>query len=129
MMPLPRALARANRVGFNRVSRHVAPHLPGFGVVHHVGRRSGAHYDTPVNVFARDGGYALALTYGPESEWVRNVVAADGAVVTTRGEDHRVANPRVVQAPDRPWVPRPVRGILGLLDVDSFLLVDEVPAA
>ena len=127
-MPLPRWLARANRVGFNRVSRHVAPHVPGFGVVHHVGRHTGTPYATPVNVFERDGGYALALTYGPHSEWVRNVIASGDATITTRGRDHHVVNPVVVQAPDRPWVPKPVRGILDRLDVDSFLLVDEAPA-
>jgi deazaflavin-dependent oxidoreductase (nitroreductase family) len=128
-MPLPRSLARFNRVGTNRVARHVTPHVPGFGVVHHVGRRSGSPYRTPVNVFARPGGYAIALTYGPDAEWVKNVVAAGRAVITTRGEDHAVEHPQLVRSERREFVPAPVRRVLGWLEVDSFLLVDEVPAA
>ena len=35
----------------DRVTKHVAPWMPGFGVVAHAGRRSGRRYQTPVNVF------------------------------------------------------------------------------
>ncbi len=49
-------MARFNRVALNRVMRHLTPHMPGFGVVHHVGRKSGTQYSTPVNVFKRPGG-------------------------------------------------------------------------
>jgi deazaflavin-dependent oxidoreductase (nitroreductase family) len=128
-MPLPRALARFNRVGTNRVARHITPRVPGFGVVHHVGRRSGTSYATPVNVFARPGGFAIALTYGPDAEWTRNVLAAGGAAITTRGRRHHVTNPRLVRSPEPAPVPRPVRRVLRLLDVDTFLLVDEEQAA
>jgi deazaflavin-dependent oxidoreductase (nitroreductase family) len=123
-VPLPRWLARSNRVGFNRVSRHFASRLPGFGVVHHEGRRTGKPYATPVNVFRRTGGYAIALTYGRESEWTRNVLSAGGAVLTTRGRDRPVANPREVHSPAREWVPAPVRVVLRVLGVEWFLLVD-----
>ena len=40
-MPMPRLMARLNRVGVNRLLRHVAPRTPGLGVVVHRGRRSG----------------------------------------------------------------------------------------
>jgi len=30
-MPIPRAVGRWNKVGLNRVTRHVAPWLPGLG--------------------------------------------------------------------------------------------------
>ena len=72
-MPFPRAIARLNRAGLNRLTRHTAPLTPGMGVVIHRGRRSGRHYETPVNVFRTPDGYMFALTYGPESDWVRNV--------------------------------------------------------
>ena len=75
-MPLPKRLARFNRRVTNPVLRHVASWAPGFAVVHHVGRRSGHAYRTPVNVFKRDGRYVFALTYGKDSDWVRNVLAA-----------------------------------------------------
>lgn len=124
-MPLPRSLAGFNRVALNHVMRHLTPHLPGFGVVHHVGRSSGTPYSTPVNVFARLGGYTIALTYGTESEWARDVLAAGEAEITMPGRDHHVTNPRLVHAPVPTPVPRAVASILSGLDVDTFLLVDE----
>jgi hypothetical protein len=53
-MPLPKRLAGFNARVTNRLTRRVAGRLPGFGIVSHVGRRSGRAYRTPVNVF-RDG--------------------------------------------------------------------------
>jgi len=67
-MPIPRIVGRWNKVGLNRVTRHIAPWMPGLGVVVHRGRRSGRVYQTPVNVFATEDGYVVALTYGPDAE-------------------------------------------------------------
>ena len=125
-MPLPRSLARANKVGLNRLTRHLAPHLPGFGVVEHRGRTSGRVYRTPVNVFRTEDGFAIALTYGRDAEWVRNVLAADGATVVSRGKATPVGRPRIVHDETRGYVPGPVRAILGRLDVDDFLLVESL---
>src|SRR5712692_4120219 len=58
------------------VTSRFAARLPGFGVLTHVGRKSGRVYRTPVNVFRAPEGFLIALTYGRESEWVRNVVDA-----------------------------------------------------
>jgi deazaflavin-dependent oxidoreductase (nitroreductase family) len=124
-VPLPASLARFNRVVTNRVTRVVAPWLPGFGVVTHVGRRSGREYATPVNVFLRPGGYVMALTYG-QGDWVRNVLAAGSARLRTRGRTHWVANPRVVVDRAGDAVPPPVRWLLRRLGVTEFLFVDAV---
>ncbi len=127
-MPLPASLARFNRAVTNRVTRLVAPWLPGFGVVTHVGRRSGRRYETPVNVFVRPGGYVVALTYG-QGDWVRNVLAAGSARLRTRGRVHGVANPRVVVGRNGAAVPRPVRWLLGRMGVTEFLFLDAVNTA
>jgi hypothetical protein len=37
----------------NRVTSRFADRLPGFGILTHVGRKSGRVYRTPVNVFER----------------------------------------------------------------------------
>jgi deazaflavin-dependent oxidoreductase (nitroreductase family) len=124
-MPLPRALGRFNKVATNRVVSTVAGRLPGFGIITHRGRRSGRLYHTPVNVFPRPGGFIVALTYG-RGDWVENLLAAGGAVLRTKGRTHQIANPRVVNDPPRAGVPTPVRGFLGVLNVDEFLLVDDV---
>ena len=126
-MVLPRALARFNRVVTNRIGRVVAPRVPGGGIVVHRGRRSGREYRTPIAVFQRPGGYAVALTYGPDAEWIRNVLAAGGATLETQGRRVRVTNPRVIHDPARRLVPLPVRDVLRLIGADTFLLLDAAP--
>jgi deazaflavin-dependent oxidoreductase (nitroreductase family) len=124
-MPLPRALARANRFGLNRIVRRVAPWLPGLGVVVHVGRRSGAVYRTPVNVFTgADSRYTFALTYSAKSDWVRNVRAAAGCEVLTRGRRMRLVAPRLVHDETRSLVHPIARPVLRLLKVADFLVME-----
>jgi deazaflavin-dependent oxidoreductase (nitroreductase family) len=124
-MPLPHALARFNRVVTNPLVTVVTGRLPFLGILVHQGRRSGRTYRTPVNVFARDGGFVIALTYG-RGDWVKNLCAAGEAELRTRGRAHRVANPRVVRDPTRGAVPAPVRAALGIVKVEEFLLLDDL---
>jgi deazaflavin-dependent oxidoreductase (nitroreductase family) len=128
-MPIPRAVARMNRVGLNRLTVRIAPWAPGFGVVTHRGRRSGRSFRTPVNVFPTgdDGGYAIALTYGPESDWVRNVLAAGGCRLETRRRTVSLTAPRLVHDETRRAVPAVPRAILGRLGVFDFLHLDREP--
>ncbi len=80
-------------------------------------------------VFRRPGGFAVALTYGPGAEWVRNVLAAGGAVLERGHRRVRLTDPRVVVDPDRRFVPPWVRVFLRLLSADAFLLLDEPPSS
>jgi deazaflavin-dependent oxidoreductase (nitroreductase family) len=120
-MPAPRWLARFNRRLTNRLLGPLATRLPGFGVVVHTGRKTGRRYRTPVNVFRRPGGYVVALTYGPDSEWVRNVLASGRCALEIRGRTLQLSRPRLVHDARRRAVPRPVRLVLGLLGVSDFL--------
>lgn len=120
-MPAPRWMARFNRHITNRLTRPLAPVLPGFGVVVHTGRHSGRQYRTPVNVFPRRGGFVIALTYGPASQWVRNVLANDGCSLVTRGSTWQLTRPNLVHDERHLAVPPPVRVVLGLLHADDFL--------
>ncbi|SFW55287.1 nitroreductase family deazaflavin-dependent oxidoreductase [Amycolatopsis australiensis] len=122
-MVLPKGLARFNRVATNRINKHVAPWAPGFGMIVHKGRKSGREYRTPVNVFRTPGGFVVALTYGPDADWVKNVLAADGATVITRRRNYRVHGAEVVHDESRRAMPTPVRQVLGLLNVHDFLLL------
>ncbi|KAA1423715.1 nitroreductase family deazaflavin-dependent oxidoreductase [Mumia zhuanghuii] len=126
-MPIPTRVGRFNRALPNRAIVHVAPYVPGFGVVTHRGRRSGRTYRTPVAVFREGDQVTLALVYGAEADWVRNVLAAGEATVTTRGRTISVAAPRKVHDPQRRRVPRAVRPALRALGVDDFLVGDVAP--
>jgi deazaflavin-dependent oxidoreductase (nitroreductase family) len=125
-MPFPRALAKLNRVGANRLVRYIAPWFPGLGLVIHVGRKSGRVYRTPVNLFTADGHYTIALTYGPNTDWVRNVRAAGGCEVVTRGRRVRLAQPRIVHDETRAAIRTVERQFLRLLRVSDFMVLDAV---
>jgi deazaflavin-dependent oxidoreductase (nitroreductase family) len=91
--------------------------------VTHVGRRTGREHHSPVNMFRAGDGYVIALTYGSDAQWVRNVVAAGGCMVLTRGRRIALASPRVVRDPSRRPVPAPVRPLLAAIGVDEFMLL------
>jgi deazaflavin-dependent oxidoreductase (nitroreductase family) len=118
---LGRGMARFNRQVLNRLMRPLARHLPGFGVIIHRGRRTDRLYKTPVNVFRYDGDYVVALTYGPESDWVKNVLAAGGCELITRGCCIPLVAPHIEHDESRRLVPAVIRPMLRLLRVADFL--------
>ena len=118
---LARRIARFNKRVTNRVTGPLAPHLPGFGVVVHTGRTSGKHYETPVNVFTRPDGFVIALTYGAQSDWVRNVLAAGGCELVTRGRRYRLGDPEIVHDETRQAASRLARPILRLIGAADFM--------
>jgi deazaflavin-dependent oxidoreductase (nitroreductase family) len=122
-MPLPKRLARFNRLVTNPVLGPVARRLPGFAIVSHIGRRSGRAYQTPVNLFRSQDRYVIALTYGSDSQWVRNVLAAGAVDIETRGQRLHLVEPEVVHDAQRSLVPKPVRRILRLANVSEFMLL------
>lgn len=65
-------------------------------VVHHVGRRSGTAYRTPVVVQPAGDTFLVALPYGPGADWVQNVLAAGGATIEHEGATTRGTDPRLV---------------------------------
>jgi deazaflavin-dependent oxidoreductase (nitroreductase family) len=105
----------------NRITSRFAGWLPGFGIVMHVGRKSGRICRTPVNVFRIKDGFAIALTYGRESEWVKNVLAANGCELETGSKQYPLSNPCIVHDPSHRSVPVPVRVILGLVGANDFM--------
>jgi deazaflavin-dependent oxidoreductase (nitroreductase family) len=101
--------------------------MPGLGVVIHHGRRSGRVYQTPVNVFATEDGYVFALTYGPDTDWVKNVLAAGGCQLRTRGHVVRLTSPRLFHDEARRDIRPLERQVLRAIGVADFLSVKKVP--
>jgi deazaflavin-dependent oxidoreductase (nitroreductase family) len=116
-----RWLAKVNIVLTNRITNLFAGWLPGFGILTHIGRKSGKVYQTPVNVFRAPNGFVIALTYSSESEWVKNVLAAAGGELKTRGKNYRLSAPKVVRDPTRRRFPIPVRLVLTLVGADEYM--------
>jgi len=72
------------------------------GVVHHVGRRSGREYRTPMVPYPTGDGFVVVLPYGTRSDWVRNVLAAGAARIEHEGATYDVVDPRVVPIAEAP---------------------------
>jgi deazaflavin-dependent oxidoreductase (nitroreductase family) len=120
-MPLSKRLARFNRRITNRALGTVAPYLLPMAVVIHRGRRSGRRYSTPVLAFPTDGGYAIALTYGPDTDWVHNVQAAQGCLLRRRGREFHLTNPVILDSEGLELLPAALRPALRLLNVSKVL--------
>jgi len=59
-----------------------------FTIVRHVGRRSGKLYETPIIVSPVKDGFVIELTYGPDVDWHKNVLAAGGCTVVWHGREY-----------------------------------------
>jgi deazaflavin-dependent oxidoreductase (nitroreductase family) len=126
-MPAPRWVARANKAGLNRVTKFIAPWAPGWAVVVHRGRRSGKTFRTPLWAFRRKDGFVIALTYGAEADWVRNVIRAGGCELETRRRRYQVGDPRVYRDENATDMPAFIRFMLRrVIKAPEFLSVEVV---
>ena len=116
-----RWLAKINIAFTNRITSLFAGWLPGFGILTHVGRKSGKVYRTPVNVFRTSDGFIIALTYSSQSEWVKNVLAAGECGLQTRGKKYQLSDPKVMCDPTRRRFPVPVRLVLRIVGADEYV--------
>lgn len=128
-MPVPRSVAKFNRVVTNPILGRIAPWLPGLGVIHHRGRRSGRDFRTPVNVFRRGDRYLIALTYGSRADWVKNILAAGQCDLHTRGQRHHLVNPILYVDAARGDMTPLVRGLLTMTGISEFLALTRSTAA
>jgi len=64
--------------------------------IHHVGRRSGKAYVTPVSARVRGEVLLIGLTFGNQSDWSRNVRAAAWCTVRLDGRTYRATGPELV---------------------------------
>ena len=65
-------------------------------VIRHVGRTTGRAYETPVGAVATDDGFVIALPYGLNTDWLKNVLASGSATIVDEGNTYEVDQPRVV---------------------------------
>jgi deazaflavin-dependent oxidoreductase (nitroreductase family) len=93
--PVMRTIRRVNRAVFNPMQLRGEAGQPDAyaSVIHHLGRRSGTPYRTPVVAVEADGHLVVALPYGPETDWVRNLTVAGGGTVEHQGRRLTVGPP------------------------------------
>jgi deazaflavin-dependent oxidoreductase (nitroreductase family) len=64
-------------------------------VIRHVGRRSGRVYDTPVKAVLTEDGFVIALPYGLDTDWLKNVQASGSAIIVHEGDTYQVDSPEI----------------------------------
>jgi deazaflavin-dependent oxidoreductase (nitroreductase family) len=116
-------LRHVNKASFNRLTLTFAGgHV--FAVVHHVGRRSGRAYTTPVIAWPIADGFVMPLPYGDDTDWCRNVLAAGQGTIDWHGRTYTVTWPEVVDAATaQPLLPTWARWLLQVFPVRHFLKV------
>lgn len=97
---------------------------PLFAVVEHRGRKSGRPYATPVAARPAEGGFVIALAFGAQVDWYRNMVSAGGGAIRWRGRSYRVAAPERLDVTTAMATFHPVqRFLLRVAGVDGFVAV------
>jgi deazaflavin-dependent oxidoreductase (nitroreductase family) len=123
-----RWVRRFNRHVFNRLTLPWAgrPGSP-FVLVEHAGRRTGRLYQTPVVAASMGNSLYIALTYGSETDWCRNVRAAGQGTIRGNGTAFTAGSPEVMgQSVALPAFPLPVRLACRLIGIREFLQLTRV---
>lgn len=96
--------------------------FPLWAVLHHRGRRSGRKYEVPVAVRVSDEAFVIALPWGDQTHWLRNVTAAGGCTIRWRGADIVTNDPKLVGMEDVASAFSPIqRWILRTVGVSRFV--------
>ena len=103
--------------------------MPIVGVLHHVGRRSGRLYSTPLGMRPDGDGFFIPRTFGDDADWYRNLLAAGACVVTYGGRDHLLVDPEVVDyAAAAAALPAYERIQFRLIGINQYLRMRALPA-
>lgn len=131
MGPLKRGWLRILQHTLNPLALRMARRGVGpFSLVRHVGRKSGLTFETPLILARVPAGFVAELTYGPEVNWYRNLVAAGLGTVVWRGRAFAVGmvEPMTTDAGRRAFGP-PASWLLTLLRRHEFRLLREAAGA
>ena len=71
-------------------------------------------------MFGAPDGFIIALTYEPDTDWLKNIRAAGGGELRTRGRTLRVGEARVYHDEERRGIRPLERSVLRLLGVADF---------
>jgi deazaflavin-dependent oxidoreductase (nitroreductase family) len=124
-MHIPRFMRHVNRVFTNPVLGTFAWLVPPLAVVHHVGRKTGRNYRSPVVAFQNDRGIVIPMTYGRDVDWARNIVRAKGCTLERMGRRVTLRHPRIVgfeRARER--LPAALRPVFRAANFPGYVLLD-----
>ncbi|HLZ07253.1 MAG TPA: hypothetical protein VKT80_01600 [Chloroflexota bacterium] len=67
-----------------------------YAVIRHLGRRSGERYETPVVAAPTADGFIIALPYGTDLDWLRNLQASGQGKIFYGGAETSIAAPELI---------------------------------
>ena len=121
--PVVNAIRGLNKRVFNPRQMATAGQPDAFAqILRHTGRSSGKSYETPLGIEPTDDGFVIALVYGNDTQWLRNVLAAGRAEVVRDDVTYAVDRPEVVDLQDVIGFFEPSdQRLFGLFGVDRCL--------
>ena len=94
-------------------------------VLIHTGRSSGRTYRTPLDAHHLPDGFLFIPLYGPRTDWVKNVMAAQEARLIVAGREIELRSPRLVKKKDIwPLVPTTTKAYPGISSESELLRMD-----
>lgn len=118
-----------NKHVYNPVVRLFGGHRL-YAVVNHMGRKSGRVYATPVMAYETENGFLIPLPYGSDTDWCKNVQAANGCTLRKGGVLYSTYDPQVIDAEAALDVlPAARRAALRTLHIGKFLRLTQAKDA
>ena len=115
----------------NPLLRNVARGSRGpFALLRHVGRRSGKMYEIPIMVWRVQDGFVIALTYGSQVDWLRNLQAAEQGTLRWHKQEYVFQKPVFIdEKAGLAALPPFIRRILQRRGTHEFVKLASPPAA
>jgi deazaflavin-dependent oxidoreductase (nitroreductase family) len=99
---------------------------PVFAILEHRGRRTGRRYATPIAVRRARDGFVIALAFGAQVDWYRNLVVAGGGSLRWQGRTYAIGAPETIDADVGIASFHPVqRAALRLGGIDAYIGVPD----
>ena len=101
-----------------------------FALLRHVGRKSGKTYEIPIMVWRVEDGFVIALTYGPQVDWLRNLQATRQGTLCWHKKEYMFQTPVFVDEKTALLALPPfIRGFLGIHGTHEFVKLVAQPVA
>jgi deazaflavin-dependent oxidoreductase (nitroreductase family) len=86
-----------NKYATNKALIHICGKNFGhFAILSHTGRKSGKVYSIPIIAEPVQGGFVIAMTYGKEVDWYKNVAAKGGCSLRWKNQDYTLVHPEFI---------------------------------
>ena len=108
---------------YNNLTRNISgTERSSWGLLTHVGRRSGRVYQTSLGANPYRDGFLLPLGYGPHTDWYQNLTVAGVCTLAWKGRTYWLERPELISGPDvmQAW-PLGSRVLLHLAGIHDFV--------